>query len=98
MFKAWPVLLGTLLVLAVILVNGRPSVFTDTDDYYDQGRTVVRDLSAHFVQPAPLTDPDDIAEAAEKTAYERFALTAMRPSSAYSGWVLYLGIVFGRSW
>ena len=98
MFKAWPVLLGTLLVLAVILVNGRPSVFTDSNDYYDQGRTVVRDLSAHFVQPAPLTDPEDIAEAAEKKADERFALTAMGARSAYYGVFLYVGTVLGSLW
>jgi putative flippase GtrA len=92
------VLLGTLLVLAVILVNGRPSVFTDTDDYYDQGRTVVRDLSAHFIKPAPLTDPDEIAEAAEKKAEERFALTAMGARSAYYGVFLYVGTVLGSLW
>jgi putative flippase GtrA len=97
-FKAWPVLLGTLLVMAVIWVNGRPSVFTDTDDYYDQGRTVVRDLSAHFIKPAPLTDPDDIAEAAEKKADERFALTSMGARSAYYGVFLYVGTVLGSLW
>ena len=43
-WKSWPVWLGTLFLLAVIAVNGRPSVFTDTDDYYDQGRTVVQDI------------------------------------------------------
>ena len=32
------VILGAIALLAVVALNGRPSVFTDTDDYYAQGR------------------------------------------------------------
>lgn len=97
-WKTWPVWLGTLLVLAVIAVNGRPSVFTDTDDYYDQGRTVVRDLIGTWNSPAPPTDPADIAEAAEKRVDERFALTSMGARSAYYGVFLYSGVALGSLW
>ena len=34
-----PVLAGTLMIMAVVLLNGRPSVFTDTDDYFIEGHT-----------------------------------------------------------
>ena len=32
LMRALPVLAGTLMILVVVLANGRPSVFPDTDD------------------------------------------------------------------
>lgn len=97
-WKSWPVWLGTLFILAVIAVNGRPSVFTDTDDYYDQGRTVVRDIVAHWKPPVILTDPAEIAKAAQVRTAERFSLTSMGARSAYYGVFLYVGANLGSLW
>ncbi len=97
-WKSWPLWLGTLFLLAVIAVNGRPSVFTDTDDYYDQGRTVVRDIVGNWKPGVVLTDPADIAEAAEHRTDERFALTSMGARSAYYGVFLYGGVALGSLW
>lgn len=97
-WKSWPLWLGTLFLLAVIAVNGRPSVFTDTDDYYDQGRTVVRDIIGNFKPEPVLTDPAEIAEAAKKRTAERFSLTSMGARSAYYGVFLYAGVAIGSLW
>ena len=40
------VLAGALVQLAVVAVDGRPKVFTDTDDYFAQGRTFTHAVAA----------------------------------------------------
>ncbi len=51
---------GALMLMTVTVLIGRPTVFSDTDDYYSQGHSVVRALQ-HWVRTGH--PPIDISEA-----------------------------------
>ena len=50
---------GALMLLTATAIMGRPSVFTDTDDYYAQGRSVVKALDNWALHGKPIVDWDD---------------------------------------
>jgi hypothetical protein len=52
-------LAGALMLMTATLVMGRPSVFTDTDDYYAQGRSIVRALDKWAFHGVPIVNWDD---------------------------------------
>jgi hypothetical protein len=47
------------MLLMATAIMGRPSVFTDTDDYYAQGRSVVRALDKWVLHGVPIVNWDD---------------------------------------
>ncbi len=51
--------IGALMLCAATLAMGRPSVFTDTDDYYAQGRSIVRALDKWAFHGVPIVDWTD---------------------------------------
>jgi hypothetical protein len=65
-FKARPralavamTLVGALMLMTATLAMGRPSVFTDTDDYYAQGRSIVRALDKWAFHGVPILNWED---------------------------------------
>ena len=52
-------LAGAVMLMAATLVIGRPSVFTDTDDYYAQGRSIVRALDKWAFHGVPILNWED---------------------------------------
>ncbi len=57
---AAPIALGAAMLMAVTLLIGRPTVFTDTDDYFSQGKDVVKALQVWIDQGKPPINPADI--------------------------------------
>ena len=55
-----PVALGTALLMAVTLLIGRPTVFTDTDDYFSQGKDVVKAATLWVTQGRPPINPAEV--------------------------------------
>jgi putative flippase GtrA len=98
LLKLGPVLAGTLILLAVIAINGRPSVFTDSDDYYNQGQTIYHDVRDSLSPPAALTDPEAIEAAAKTLSRERFSLTSKGARSVFYGIFLFAGVKIGSLW
>jgi putative flippase GtrA len=96
-----PVLAGTLMIMAVVVANGGPSVFTDTDDYYVEGRTfavTIADFVHLHVEPPPSTDPDDIADAKETAADLHMSHTEIGARSPYYGLLIYATQRAGTIW
>src|SRR5271170_58567 len=96
-----PVLAGTLMILAVVLLNGRPSVFTDTDDYFIEGHTFAYSIAyaLHLKQPdPPPTDPQDIADAEQAAADLHMSHTEIGARSPYYGLLLYASQRVGTIW
>lgn len=94
------VILGAIALLAVVALNGRPSVFTDTDDYYAQGRG-----AAHAVKPVvqAIVRPILHAWGADDDADYRAAAadedhTSMAARSPYYGIFLYGTYRIGGLW
>ena len=52
-------LAGALMLMTATLAMGRPSVFTDTDDYYAQGRSIVRALDKWVFHGVPILNWED---------------------------------------
>jgi len=89
-----------LILVAATAVMGRPSVFTDTDDYYAQGHDITKALTAFVLRGKPILDFDDI----------RYRLTHADGGdqepvhnqngarSAYYGVCLYLLETYGTLW
>ena len=79
-----PALVGMLLVLAVIAANGRPSVFTDSDNYYSQGRNVVEGVG-DLLFPDPVAkveapaDPKVVAHERLRMKYKHTSMAARSP-------------------
>ena len=89
------------MIMSVIAFNGGPSVFTDTDDYFVEGRTfaitIAETLHLKAVPPAP-TDPDDIADAKEAAADLHMSHTEIGARSPYYGLLLYSTHKLGTLW
>ena len=80
------------MIMAVVLLNGRPTVFTDTDDYFIEGRTflVGAAVALHLKAPDPApTDPDEIADAKQAAADLHMSHTEIGARSPYYGALLY---------
>jgi putative flippase GtrA len=83
---------GTAMIMAVILFNGRPSVFTDTDDYFTEGRTFVMAVAQtlHFKAPdPPPSSPQEIADAKQAAADLHMSHTEIGARSPFYGAFLY---------
>jgi putative flippase GtrA len=84
---------GTLMIMAVVLLNGRPTVFTDTDDYFIEGRTFVvgAAVALHVKAPDPVpTTPEEIADAKQAAADLHMSHTEIGARSPYYGALLYV--------
>lgn len=90
-------LIGTLLLLAVIAVQGRPTVFTDSDNYFKAGRALLRGEPG-VVAPSPGAAPATPRETAVAKRKQAFALTSMAARSPYYGALLYGLSQVGTIW
>jgi len=89
------------MIMGVIALNGGPSVFTDTDDYFVEGRTFAITIAEtlHLKAPPPVpTDPDDIADAKEAAADLHMSHTEIGARSPYYGLLLYSTHKLGTLW
>jgi putative flippase GtrA len=96
-----PILAGLVMVMAVVVINGRPSVFTDTDDYFVEGRTFVLGIAyatGIAKPPPPPTDPDAIADAQQLAADIHMSHTEIGARSPYYGAFLYVTQKIGTLW
>jgi putative flippase GtrA len=96
-----PVLAGTLMLMGVVLLNGRPSVFTDTDDYFVEGRTFAYTVAyaLHLKAPdPPPTTPEDIADAKQTAEDLHMSHTEIGARSPYYGALLYVSQRIGTIW
>jgi hypothetical protein len=86
-----------MMLMAVVVASGRPTVFTDTDDYYAQGRGAARALKPivsqilHIPRDLDEEDADLRAEADEDH-------TSMAARSPYYGILLYSAFEIGTLW
>ncbi len=96
MTRRWPswliVLAGAALILAVVAGFGRPTVFTDTDDYYALGLELATD--AGLVAPPDLSD----ADVAQAKIDAHMGHTQMGSRSAVYGVFLWLLESAGTLW
>lgn len=96
-----PVLAGTLMLMAVVLINGRPAVFTDTDDYFVEGRTFAYTIAyaLHWKIPdPPPTTAEDIADAKQAAEDLHMSHTEIGARSPYYGLLLYVTQRIGSIW
>ncbi len=96
-----PVLAGIIMMMGVVAANGRPTVFTDTDDYFVEGRTFAYTIgyALHLKKPPPPpTDPEDIADAKQAAADLRMSHTEIGARSPYYGLLLYSTQRIGTIW
>src|SRR5580704_15126374 len=96
-----PVLAGILMLMAVVLINGRPSVFTDTDDYFVEGRTFAYTMAyaLHLKAPdPPPTTAEDIADAQQAAKDLHMSHTEIGARSPYYGLLLYGSQRIGTIW
>jgi putative flippase GtrA len=96
-----PMLAGLAMVMAVVVINGRPSVFTDTDDYFVEGRTFVLGIAywSGIAKPPPApTDPDAVADAQQLAADIHMSHTEIGARSPYYGAFLYVTQKLGTLW
>ena len=104
MRRLWPllpILAGTLMILLGVFANGNPTVFTDTDDYFVEGRTFAYTIgyALHLKTPPPTpTDPDDIADAKQAAADLKMSHTEIGARSPYYGLLLYSTQRIGTIW
>ena len=99
--RSWiQIVAGALCLMAMVLLNGRPTVFTDTDDYYAQGRGAahaVKPLIQKLVRPVlPSWGSDDDAD--YRTAAQDEDHTSMAARSPYYGVFLYTSYRIGSLW
>ncbi len=96
-----PILAGIAMIMAVVVINGRPAVFTDTDDYFVEGRSFVLGIAyaTGLAKPPPApTDPDAIADAQQLAADIHMSHTEIGARSPYFGAFLYVTQKIGTLW
>jgi putative flippase GtrA len=89
------------MIMAVVLLNGRPTVFTDTDDYFIEGRTFVvgAAVALHLKAPDPVpTTPEEIADAKQAAADLHMSHTEIGARSPYYGALLYVSQRIANIW
>ena len=89
------------MLLAVVLINGHPAVFTDSDDYFIEGRTFVVGVAefVHLKAPdPPPTEPDEIADAKQAAADLHMSHTEIGARSPYYGALLYVSQRIANIW
>ena len=96
--RSWvQVVVGALMLMAVVVASGRPTVFTDTDDYYAQGRGAARALKPIVSQILQI--PRDLDEEdADLQAEADEDHTSMAARSPYYGILLYSTFEIGTLW
>jgi putative flippase GtrA len=93
-------LIGALMVLAVVWVNGAPSVFTDTDDYFVHGSQIAQNIKWSVIgwdKNQPET-PQEWADRKAQQADVHFAHTSMGARSPYYGMFLWVMQRLGTLW
>lgn len=93
-------LIGALMVLTVVRVNGQPTVFTDTDDYFVHGYRIAQTLKWSIVgwdQDRPET-PQEWADYRADQKEISFGHTSMGARSPYYGMFLYGLQKLGTLW
>ena len=96
--RSWvQVVVGALMLMAVIAISGRPTVFTDTDDYYAQGRGAARALRP-LIHIFAHTQKDADQDAAYLEAEADEDHTSMAARSPYYGILLYGTYRIGTLW
>ena len=83
---------GAALIVLMVAVFGRPTVFTDTDDYYSLGSELA--IDAHLATPPELSD----ADIAQAKIDAHMGHTQMASRSAVYGVFLYALDVVGTLW
>jgi hypothetical protein len=93
-------LVGALMLMSATLVIGRPSVFTDTDDYYAQGRSIVRALDKWAFHGVPIVNLDDAQYRLTHAdgGDEEPVHNQDGARSAYYGFALYVLQAIGTLW
>ncbi len=91
---------GALMLMTVTVLIGRPTVFSDTDDYYSQGHSVVRALQRWVQKAKP---PFDLSEAHYRltnpeAADEEPEHNQDGARSVYYGVLLYATQAIGSLW
>ena len=92
-------MLGAALILLAVAVNRAPTVFTDSDDYYELGRQIVTDAGA-YLNPAPaqLLSEEEAAEAAQRAEDRHIGHSQMASRSSSYALFLYPLEVLGTLW
>jgi hypothetical protein len=93
-------LIGAVMLMTATLAIGRPSVFTDTDDYYAQGRSVVRAVEKWALHGVPIVNWDDAEYRLSHTdgGDEEPVHNQDGARSAYYGFALYALQSLGTLW
>lgn len=86
------VVVAAALIVAMVAAFGRPTVFTDTDDYYSLGSELA--IDAHLATPPELSD----ADVAQAKIDAHMGHTQMASRSAVYGVFLYSLDVVGTLW
>ena len=89
------------MMMGVVLLNGRPSVFTDTDDYFVEGRTFAYTIAYAMHWKAPEPPPvtaDDIADAKQAAEDLHMSHTEIGARSPYYGLFMYASQRAGTIW
>ena len=96
--RSWvQVVVGALMLMAVIVISGRPTVFTDTDDYYAQGRGAARAIRP-LLHVFSHTQKDQEQDEAYLEAEADEDHTSMAARSPYYGILLYGSYRVGTLW
>ena len=92
-------MLGAALILLAVAVNRAPTVFTDSDDYYELGRQIVTDAGG-YLNPAPaqLLSEEEAAEAAQRAEDRHIGHSQMASRSSSYALFLYPLEVLGTLW
>ncbi len=97
----FPVIAGTLMIMLAVLINGQPSVFSDTDDYFEHGKNFAYAVAyaTHLKEvPAPPTDPGEIADAKQAAEDNHMSHPELAARSPYYGLLLYGAQRVGTIW
>ncbi len=96
--SALSVLFGTILLLAVLGVLGRPSVFPDTDAYVRYGSGFYHLVAQHLRIEPPPPPPDSPEEAADRRDDLSMDLTVMAARSPWYGAFIWPIQRYGTIW
>ncbi len=97
--EAARITIGAALIMLAVAVNRAPTVFTDSDDYYELGRQIVTDVAAHLnPAPAPVLSVEEAADAAQVAEDRHMGHSQMASRSSAYALFLYPLEVIGTLW
>jgi putative flippase GtrA len=99
--SALPALAGVLMILGVILLNGRPTVFPDVDDYFVHGKAVAYSIgyALHLKDlPDKPETAEEIADAKQDALDKHMSHLEMAARSPFYGVLLYGTQRIGTLW